>query len=183
MTKTTTLTTTATMTTRTFSITGGTATSKIKIQGDGLANHNFIVDNISIGQNMNLVGYDNLTVNGTSQLVTGLNPETNYYYRVRAYCPQNTSSSSNTINLTTSITTTNSRFESSEIISVYPNPTNSSIVVKGSDIQGIELFDMAGLRIIKTSESKVNLSELSKGFYLAKIKTPNGSIIKKIEKN
>ena len=115
--------------------------------------------------------------------MTGLSPETNYYYRVRAYCPQSTSSSSNSINLTTSITTSNPNFESSEKISVYPNPTNSNIVVKGSDIQGIELFDMAGLRILKTNESKVNLSELSKGFYLAKIKTTNGSIIKKIEKN
>ncbi|MEI6555203.1 MAG: T9SS type A sorting domain-containing protein [Paludibacter sp.] len=172
----------ATLTGQTFAITGGTTSSKIKITSQA-ALKRFILDNLKIQQNMNLAGYDNLTVNGTSQVVSGLNPETNYYYRVRAYCPQSTSSNSNTINLTTSITTTNSKFESSEIISVYPNPTNSSIVVKGSDIQGIELFDMAGLRILKTNESKVNLSELSKGFYLAKIKTSNGSIIKKIEKN
>ena len=59
-------TTPASMTTQTFSITGGTATSKIKIQGDGVAGHRFNIDNINVGQNMNLAGYDNLTVNGTS---------------------------------------------------------------------------------------------------------------------
>ena len=90
-----TLTTTATMTNRSFSITGGTSSSKIKIEGYGQTNHNFFVDNISVTQNMNLSGYDNLTVSsGTSQVVTGLSPNTTYYYRVRTVGGNSTSTSS-----------------------------------------------------------------------------------------
>jgi hypothetical protein len=46
-------------------------------------------------------GYENLTVVGTSQLVSGLDPNTNYYYRVRAVGPEDTSENSNVINALT----------------------------------------------------------------------------------
>ena len=48
-----------------------------------------------------VTGYDNLTVNGTSQVVTGLTPSTTYYYRVRATSASSTSANSNTIAVTT----------------------------------------------------------------------------------
>jgi hypothetical protein len=46
-------------------------------------------------------GYANLTVNGTSQNVTGLAALTNYYYRVRAVSANSTSPNSNAIPVTT----------------------------------------------------------------------------------
>ncbi|MBS1535115.1 MAG: hypothetical protein JST78_08560, partial [Bacteroidetes bacterium] len=50
-----------------------------------------------------LSGYENLTVNGTSQLVDGpqITENTTYYYRVRSYSPNSTSSNSNVISVTT----------------------------------------------------------------------------------
>ena len=45
----------------------------------------------------NLLGYDNLVVNGTSQSITGLIPGMTYYYRVRASGASGTTQSSNVI--------------------------------------------------------------------------------------
>ena len=42
-------------------------------------------------------GYNNLTVSGTSQSVTGLTVNTTYYYRVRSYSSLGTTGNSNTI--------------------------------------------------------------------------------------
>jgi hypothetical protein len=49
----------------------------------------------------NLVGYNNLTVNGTYATVSGLSPASTYYYRVRAVNANGTSSSSGTTQITT----------------------------------------------------------------------------------
>lgn len=46
-------------------------------------------------------GYNNLTVAGTSQTITGLNANATYYYRVRSVNTTGTSSHSNTVSVTT----------------------------------------------------------------------------------
>uniref|UniRef100_UPI00375357B6 beta strand repeat-containing protein n=1 Tax=Flavobacterium sp. TaxID=239 RepID=UPI00375357B6 len=51
-----------------------------------------------------VLGYENLLVSGTSQLVTGLTENTNYYYRVRAQNASSTSLNSNVINVLTAVT-------------------------------------------------------------------------------
>jgi hypothetical protein len=48
-----------------------------------------------------VAGYNDLTVNATSQSVTGLSEESTYYYRVRAVNTNGTSVNSNTISVTT----------------------------------------------------------------------------------
>ncbi|MBK6967192.1 MAG: hypothetical protein IPH20_25680 [Bacteroidales bacterium] len=50
-----------------------------------------------------LSGYEDLTVNGTSQNVVGLSPNSNYYYRVRAAGLNSTSTNSNVITVNTGI--------------------------------------------------------------------------------
>ncbi|HMN05626.1 MAG TPA: PKD domain-containing protein [Flavobacteriales bacterium] len=61
------------------------------------------IDNISVnGTEHNFVpGYENLSVSGTSQAVTGLDPETTYYYRVRANTGCENGPNSNVISVTT----------------------------------------------------------------------------------
>ncbi|WNM20219.1 InlB B-repeat-containing protein [Flavobacterium capsici] len=49
-------------------------------------------------------GYENLAVAGLSQVVSGLNPQTTYYYRVRAESTNSTSVNSNVIEVTTAAT-------------------------------------------------------------------------------
>lgn len=48
-----------------------------------------------------VTGYENLEVNATNKLVEGLDANTNYYYRVRAYSAASTSSNSSTITVKT----------------------------------------------------------------------------------
>ena len=61
------------------------------------------VDPFTLGPNFitNLVGYNNLVVNSTSQSVTGLSMNTSYYFRVRAVNSQNISTNSLTGTLKT----------------------------------------------------------------------------------
>ena len=63
-----------------------------------------VVNNIgshTYGSESYVTGYNNLTVNSTSQGVTGLSENTTYYYRVRTYSTSSTSSNSEVITVTT----------------------------------------------------------------------------------
>lgn len=66
-----------------------------------------LIDDISIGYTSEtpsfVSSYNNLSVSGTSQAVTGLNPNSTYYYRVRATSANSTSTNSNTVTAFTAI--------------------------------------------------------------------------------
>ena len=75
-------------------------------------------------------------------------------------------------------------------IVIYPNPTRNSFNVTSNanwNIQTIELFDFSGKKIMsKKSDSKsvnLDISHLSKGLYLVKIKTDQSVFTKKIVLN
>lgn len=73
--------------------------------------------------------------------------------------------------------------ELSELYSVYPNPTNSTIFVSGPEIQEIEVYTISGKRILKTKLQTVNISTIPKGNYLVKVYSGKGEFIKKVTKN
>lgn len=82
--------------------TGGNATTKFRIQALTATANRFQIDDIKVTYSQMLAGYNNLAVTtGTSHEVTGLNPDTKYYYRVRAYGANCTSANSNTIEIET----------------------------------------------------------------------------------
>lgn len=89
----------------------------------------------------------------------------------------------NTVFQTLSSTT----FAADDSIMIFPNPVVDALTVKAdSSIQSIELFDAQG-RIIRTSlvnarETRLNLSAFSKGMYLIKIQTAQGSKTQKLLK-
>lgn len=82
--------------------TGGNATTRFRIQALTASSNRFQIDDIRISYSQMVAGYNNLSVTtGISQEVTGLNPDTQYYYRVRAYGINCTSENSNTIEVGT----------------------------------------------------------------------------------
>ncbi|MGV3461452.1 MAG: T9SS sorting signal type C domain-containing protein [Flavobacterium sp.] len=94
---------TADFATYSTTITNGSSNSRVRFFPIGAAPSRFHIDDIKIYYGNLLAGYSNLNVNAvTSYQVTGLNPDTKYYYRVRAYGPNCISSNSNTIEAQTS---------------------------------------------------------------------------------
>ncbi|SHK60667.1 Por secretion system C-terminal sorting domain-containing protein [Epilithonimonas mollis] len=68
-------------------------------------------------------------------------------------------------------------------VTVYPNPAKDFIYIDSQkSVKSVEIFDTLG-RLIKTENSdKINVSQLSKGNYLLKIKTDSGEIVEKMIK-
>ena len=92
----------------TVTVTGLPISSNLRIRITLLndnANERWLIDDLNITGSLSscLAGYDNLTVNSTSQAVSGLTSGTNYYYRVRAVGGNSTSGNSNTITVTTAV--------------------------------------------------------------------------------
>ena len=69
---------------------------------------------------------------------------------------------------------------------VYPNPANNYIIVEGSDIQEVEIFDMMGRKLIShkaETSSTIDVSGLSSGIYLVRtIDADNNISMQKIIK-
>ncbi len=97
------ITPTSSMVTQTLTVSGASATSKIKITASNASSNRFYIDNFSLTKtnSFTISGYSDLTVNGTSQPVSGLTANTKYYYRARAYAATSTSANSSIISLTT----------------------------------------------------------------------------------
>jgi hypothetical protein len=91
----------------TVTITGVPSSSNLRIritQKTNDANEGWVLDNLTLsGTGSSFVpGYENLFVNSLDQLVSGLDEEVTYYYRIRATNDCGTSGNSNVISVTTS---------------------------------------------------------------------------------
>lgn len=72
-------------------------------------------------------------------------------------------------------------------INFYPNPASNLLTIdnkSNQEIKSISLNDTNGRSILefKSTSNQIDISNLSKGLYLVKIKTENGSIVKKLLK-
>ena len=99
--------------------------------------------------NYTLPGYSNKLVNGTSEVVTGLQDNTTYYYRVRAVSANSLSANSNTQSVTTIVSppTFTSVFQSANVVcentaatfnvlGLVPNSTSTiSYTINGGAVQ------------------------------------------------
>jgi hypothetical protein len=70
---------------------------------------------------------------------------------------------------------------SEEELRVFPNPTNSnlSISTKNHDVNRIEIFTTKGNLVFKDSfRNSIDISNLSRGFYLLRVSDKKGNILK-----
>lgn len=58
-----------------------------------------------------------------------------------------------------------------EMLLVYPNPTQATLFIKGIDAQVIRVYDLNGRLLLSEYGTQVNVSELSLGTYLLQIGT------------
>ena len=131
------------------------------------------LDDVSINYNSPapyfVAGYNNLNVTGTSKLITGLNPGTVYYYRLRASSSTNKSDNSNVI-----ITSTCKK-------PVITNVDINNISCNGSNDGFINVTDTGSVGTLvynwtsdnNFTSSNQNINNLSAGVYSVTI-TANG---------
>lgn len=68
-------------------------------------------------------------------------------------------------------------------VKIYPNPVRDVINISSDkSIQSVEIFDILGRLITTETKNNINVSQLSKGNYILKIKTGNQEIIEKFIK-
>lgn len=67
-------------------------------------------------------------------------------------------------------------------LSVYPNPTTGIVAVEGEGIKNVEVMDMTGRTVMTTSNSVVDMTNLSNGLYMLRINTEKGAFTQKIVK-
>ena len=76
-------------------------------------------------------------------------------------------------------------FDQSKSISIYPNPViNMFTIDSKSQIKKVEIYSFLGIKVKEISKgfNSISLYNLSKGYYLVRIKLANGSVVKKIRK-
>ena len=73
-----------------------------------------------------------------------------------------------------------------ETISIYPNPVDVFVTIKGSNLQKASIYNLAGVEVLqielKGEETSILLNNLKAGCYFISVKTSNGSQTKKLLK-
>ncbi|MCR5036808.1 MAG: S8 family peptidase [Bacteroidales bacterium] len=72
-----------------------------------------------------------------------------------------------------------------EEVVIYPNPVNDIVMIEThgrASLQNVIIYDVNGRKVLSTSESQIDISNLPSGVYLMKIESSDGIFYKKIIK-
>ena len=117
-----------------------------------------------------LPSYNNLSVAGTSQAVTGLTESTNYYYRVRAVSNAGTITSNSETITTTTLDTWTGLTSTAETKIVIVEGRTLKIQNPGT----VTVFDAMG-RMVESANSSISTIALkNSGIYVVKVISDNG---------
>ncbi|MBN2683029.1 MAG: PKD domain-containing protein [Bacteroidales bacterium] len=122
---------------------------------------------------------------GDGNTSTDSNPY-NYYYNVGTYSvtliASNENCPSNLLFLNEYITVTDSSVSVSNVcadeILIFPNPMNNFINVQYGKSFVLEIYDELGRKILQTTENQVDVSDLTKGFYIVVLKDESSGVLK-----
>lgn len=124
-------------------------------------------------------------VSGATASATGLTAETSYDFYVRGLGDCSSIARIGEWSLVdfTTATLSTDTFSLSNV-SIYPNPTISTLNISGleKDNLNVSVFNILGSKILETTKSEINVSALNTGIYLIKIETNNGSVTKRFIK-
>jgi len=87
------------------------------------------------------------------------------------------------IQWTASGTTDTEIVEVQNDVQIFPNPSGNVFTVQGNDIRKIEVLSVSGVFLFENSNnSKIDLGNYVNGIYLARIKTGDKTVVKKLVK-
>jgi len=70
-----------------------------------------------------------------------------------------------------------------ETVSIYPNPAHDVVFVGGNNgLQHVEVFNVTGQRVISTTETEINVSQLESGIYIVRVTAEDRMVIRSIVK-
>lgn len=145
----------ATYTLGSFSVdlSGGTASSKIKFEGNIAAKGRFFLEDLLItngnAQSITPIAGSPFTINSgntTTYAITGLTSQSNYSYKVRATDGNIFTPYSNAINVTTSPSTGLKDLQTSKVYTL-----NGNILINADIVNRLEIFNSVGQKLIDKS--------------------------------
>lgn len=72
-----------------------------------------------------------------------------------------------------------------EEVVIYPNPVDDIVMIEThgrASLQNVIIYDVNGRKVLSTSESKIDISDIPSGIYMMKIESSDGIFYKKIIK-
>ena len=128
--------------------------------------------------------YNNGTISNTEVLISGLEYDTEYFWRIQATDGSQFSEWSEVWSFTTKNYVGLSDIGKNELITIYPNPTTGIFTIQGKGIQSIQITNISGQIVkqltINNEQFTIDLSNYSKGIYFINIQFDNKKISKKI---
>ena len=94
-------------------------------------------------------------------------------------------SNGNTVRLVRDIQTLSKNKYSNKKLTIYPNPTTSILTIEGDKEYYVEVYDMAGNKVMALTGNSINMEHLSKATYIVKAtdKSNNEELTYKVVKN
>ncbi len=172
----------STFKTFTVNMTGGTSTSKIKIEGLQASSSRFFLDDVAItqsGLSTSEVAIDGspFTVTENSKTFTGLTPGSTYKYSVIASNEHVTSTASNVVSVTTSGST--GLFPVFGGNDLQISVVNGKLLVNASVNQKIVLYNVAGQKVYeqRAAEGINTITVPVSGMYIVSVGTKSAKVI------